>query len=245
MCEADILTLPSNFPYDRIMYRLTPLVPGEYYHVYNRGVEKRAIFSDEKSKQRLLDTLAYYLAERPQFRLSQFLKLAVPIRMNLMEKMDQQPRLVTIISYVFMPNHLHLLVKPETDGSLTAFMRRATDSYTKYFNTRYGRVGPLFQGPFKAVRVQSDEQLLHLSRYIHLNPLAGNVVNNLEELFGYPWSSLPEYISAKPSLANPTPVLASFPSKESYRAFLADQVDYQKTLDQTKHLFFEEKSSLH
>lgn len=223
------------------MYRLTPLTTGEYYHVYNRGVEKRAIFSDQRSRQRLLETLNYYLPEKPQFRLSQFLNLSLPIRMHLKEKMNQQPRLVTIISYVFMPNHVHLLLKQETDAGLTAFMRRVTDSYTKYFNTRYGRVGPLFQGSFKTVRIESDEQLLHVSRYIHLNPLTGNVVKNLKELFQYPWSSLPEYMNVKPSLSDPTPMLAAFRSKESYRSFLKDQADYQKELDRFKHLLFEEK----
>lgn len=223
------------------MYRLIPLATGEYYHIYNRGVEKRPIFSDGRSKQRLLDTLAYYIAEKPQFRLSQFLKLAVPIRMSLAEKMNQQPHLVTIISYVFMPNHIHLLLKQTTDDGISTFMRRVGDSYTKYFNTRFDRVGSLFQGPFKAVRIESDEQLLHTSRYIHLNPLTGNVVRNLKDLFQYPWSSLPEYVNDKPSLSDPTPVLASFGSKESYWSFLKDQADYQKQLDRLKHLLFEEK----
>ncbi len=223
------------------MYRLTPLVTGEYYHIYNRGVEKRTIFSDERSRQRLLDTLSYYTPEKPQFRLSQFLNLSLPIRMNVMKTMRQQPRLTTIISYVFMPNHFHLLLRQEADGGLTAFMRRMTDSYTKYFNTRYGRVGPLFQGSFKAVRIESNEQLLHLTRYIHLNPLTGNVVKSIEELFVYPWSSLPEYMAAKPSLSNPTPVLATFRSKQSYRSFLNDQVEYQKQRNYLKHLLFEEK----
>ncbi|MBI2405201.1 transposase [Candidatus Gottesmanbacteria bacterium] len=222
-------------------YRLTPLVTGEYYHICNRGVEKRAIFSDERSKQRLVDTLAYYLPEKPQFRLSQFLNLALPIRRHMTETMKGQPHIISIVSYVFMPNHVHLLVKQTTDGGVTAFMRRITDSYTKYFNTRYGRVGPLFQGPFKAVRIQSDEQLIHVSRYIHLNPFTSGVVKSIEELFGYPWSSLPEYFARTPSLADPTPILTSFGSKESYRSFLVDQADYQKTLETVKHVLFDDK----
>ena len=241
MCNA-IAFLPYS-PYDECMaYRLTPLTTDEYYHLFNRGVEKRAIFSDERSKQRLLDTLAYYLPEKPQFRLSQFLNLALPIRMHLAETMKRQPRLVTIVSYVFMPNHIHLLLRQTTDDGITAFMRRVTDSYTKYFNTRHGRVGPLFQGSFKAVRIQSDEQLLHVSRYVHLNPLTGNVVKNTEELFRYPWSSLPEYMNGKSTLSDPMPILTAFSSKESYQSFLKDQADYQKQLDRLKHLLFEDKA---
>ena len=78
--------------------------------------------------------------------------------------------LVTFVSYVLMPNHFHLLVQQLTDDGISRLMKLLSDSYTRYFNTKNERVGPLLQGQFKAVRVESDEQLLHLSPYIHLNP---------------------------------------------------------------------------
>ena len=92
-----------------------------------------------------------------------------------------------------MGNHFHFLIKQASDNGISKFMANFTNSYTKYFNTKHQRVGPLFQGVFKAVHVDSDEQLIHLSRYIHLNPVMGFVIK-AEELKDYKWFSYPNYI---------------------------------------------------
>jgi putative transposase len=92
-----------------------------------------------------------------------------------------------------MPNHVHLLLRQNTDQPICQFMHRLTVSYSMYFNKRYDRVGHLFQGRFKAVLIQRDEYLLHLSRYIHLNPL--KFVNSAAKLETYTWSSYPEFLN--------------------------------------------------
>jgi len=116
-------------------------------------------------------------------------------------------------------------------------MKKVSDSYTKYFNLKYKRNGPLFQGQFKAVHVESDEQLIHLSRYIHLNPIAGYVTKNLEE---YKWSSYSEYVGSLNGICFKNPILDLFTIKENnYEQFLMDQVDYARKLETLKHKLLE------
>ena len=135
--------------------------------------------------------------------------------------------MVELICYCLMPNHFHLIVKQMKSGGITKFAGLVLNSYTKYFNTRYKRVGSLFQGTFKAARVGTDEHLLHLSRYIHLNPLVDNVVRNLRK---FPFSSYHEYIRGEGKLTNPTEVLSHFKSGKDYEKFVQDPEAYGRTL---------------
>lgn len=93
-----------------------------------------------------------------------------------------------------MPNHFHLLLKQTKENGISKLVANFQNSYTRYFNLKNERVGPLFQGVFKALRVKTDEQLIHVSRYIHLNPYSSSVIKSFEELKRYPWSSVEEYL---------------------------------------------------
>ena len=101
-------------------------------------------------------------------------------------------RFVELASFALMPNHFHLIVKEVKEGGMGKYMQRVLNSYTKYFNTRYGVSGHLFQGPYKAVHVEDNEQLLHLSAYVHLNPKKLNEWRRKEDDF--PWSSYQDYV---------------------------------------------------
>lgn len=127
-----------------------------------------------------------------------------------------------------MTNHFHFLVSQVKDEGITKFMAKFTNSYTKYFNTKHQRIGPLFQGIFKAVHVESDEQLIHLSRYIHLNPVTAFIVKP-EELESYQWSSYPDYLKNLKS-GGEKAVMDFFKSPKDYKKFVLDQADYQKKL---------------
>jgi putative transposase len=132
-----------------------------------------------------------------------------------------------------MPNHFHLLVKQKANAGISTFTSKLTNSFTKYFNTKNDRVGPLFQGQFKAVLVESDEQLIHLSRYIHLNPLASNLVKNLDS---YEWSSLPAYGGkAEGSFVSTKNILSYFSDEADYKKFVLNQAEYAKSLERLKH----------
>ena len=135
--------------------RVIPFVNDHYYHIYNRGVEKKPIFHTRWDYARFIKTIKYYQLEGPKVKLSRFL-ISQTIRP------DPDKKIVEIICYCLMPNHFHFLIKQSKEGGITEFISKLSNSYTKYFNTKNDRVGPLLQGEFKAVLVETDEQLLHL-----------------------------------------------------------------------------------
>lgn len=203
--------------------RAVPFVTGQIYHIYNRGSEKRLIYEDRRTFKRFLKSAVYYQHQGPKPKFSKYIKSD--------RELDSAMK-VKIIAYCLMPNHYHFLVKQLQDGGITEMFSKLGNSYTKYFNIRYDRVGPLFQGEFKAVLIQDDEQLLHVSRYIHLNPVASYLVTKPE---CYEWSSYNEYMSEIPSLCFKDPVMELIGSKEKYKQFVDDQIDYSRTLEFIKH----------
>lgn len=160
-----------------------------YYHVYNRGNRKQAIFLQVRDYERFLKRTKEY---KKQFG-------------------------IKILCYCLMPNHFHFLVQQETEIPLTAFMLRLQTSYAKYFNIKYEEVGSLFQDRFKTKLVGTDEYLLHLSRYIHRNPLEilpPTPGVEPQTLGSYPWSSYSNYLTAvNDELIDPTFILNYFSQK--------------------------------
>ena len=213
----------------------------EIYHIFNRGVERRKIFTDQWEYRRALDTMSYYRFLEPPIRYSKYIILEEKWRVQLLKALLTSRLQVDILAFCLMPNHFHLLLKQTADAGISRFVSKFCDSYSKYFNIKHDRVGPLFQGPFKAVRVESEEQLIHLSRYIHLNPISSFLIKKTE-LNSYPWSSLPEYLAPqKNTLSNPKFIGELFKSPSKYRDFVHNQVDYVQKLEHIKHLVFDEK----
>ncbi len=221
-------------------YRITPLVTDHYYHILNRGVAYQPTFSVTRDYERLLLCLSYYRHREPPVRLSRLLQIPKEERAKILKGLDGAKKsIVEIVAYCFMPNHFHLLLKQRFDGGISLFMKKITDGYTRYYNTKHKRIGSVFQGAFKAIHVSSEEQLLHLSRYIHLNPLVSTVVRD-NEFMTYPWSSLRDYVDGmRSSFVNTQPVLKHFRSPQKYFEFVMDRVDYGKRLEEIKHLTFE------
>lgn len=212
--------MPSN--------RKVVFANGEYYHVFNRGVEKRPTFLNKYEFGRAIDSLSFYRFGDLPFRYSKYLNLDKDKKAALLKDLDDSKLQVEIIAFCLMDNHFHLLLKQLKDNGIVKFMAKFTNSYTKYFNTKHQRVGPLFQGVFKAVYVHSDEQLLHLSRYIHLNPILGFRVK-ASELTDYLWSSYPEYLDKSGSssnMINQSEILKFFKGPAEYEQFVLDQADY-------------------
>ena len=133
-----------------------------------------------------------------------------------------------------MPNHFHFLIRQLKENGISKFMSQISNSYTKYFNTKYNRIGPLFQGAFKAVLIESDEQLIHVSRYIHLNPVVSGLIKNLED---YRWSSYLEYIKPNDTFCSINEILGFFTPNERkrYKEFVEAQIDYGRKLEKIKH----------
>ncbi|MBI2008579.1 transposase [Candidatus Amesbacteria bacterium] len=152
-----------------------------FYHVYNRGVEKRIIFSDRQDESVFLSYLKEYLTPKD---VSTLTKIIVDPQSSPGQKSEASKSLrinnfyqeINLLAYCLMPNHFHLLIKQNGERSIEKLMRSLSTRYVQYFNRSHERrVGGLFQDAYKAVLVESEDQLLHLSRYIHRNPLLKGV----------------------------------------------------------------------
>lgn len=139
-----------------------------------------------------------------------------------------------------MPNHVHFLIKEIKQKGISTFMSNFQNSYAKYFNLKTDRSGSLFQTMFKAVRIETDEQLIHVARYIHLNPVTAFILKTVKDLKSYPWSSFSTYSTKQISdLINTDIILSYFPSINKFVEFTEDQTSYQRELDGIKHLTLE------
>lgn len=211
----------------------------EIYHTFNRGLDRRPTFIDKRELTRALELIRFYQYSNTPIRYSQFLLLPKDKQEFIYSLMTSSPKLVSIISFCLMPNHFHFLLKQLEENGVSRFISDFTNSYTKYFNLKNSRTGPLFGGTFKAVCVESNEQLLHLSRYIHINPVVSSVIT-LNDLSNYRWSSYPEFTNPNNNgLCNKELVLNMFKHPEIYQRFVLDQIDYAKELETIKHLTLE------
>lgn len=220
--------------------RKTPLVTNQVYHVFNRGVNKQPIFFTKKNYKRAVETIKFYSVHKPPIRYSKFLQLALERRAELKESIKNNQKAIEVISYLLMPNHYHFILKQTVDDGIRDFIRNFQISYTRYTNIRHNRSGPLLQGQFKAVLIEDEIQLNHVDRYIHLNPHTSFVVKDLEDLKNYTWSSLPEYMGLiKDEFCSKELILSQYRNSSKYWEFIVNHADYQRKLEEIKHLIFE------
>lgn len=176
---------------------------GIYYHIYNRGNRKQQIFLQNRDYERFLKKVVEY---KKKFS-------------------------INIVSFCLMPNHFHFLLQQLATNAISRFFSDLCNSHSRYFNIKYETVGSLFQGRFKAKRIEKDEYLVHLSRYIHLNPV--ELFSFLDkkvtqQLVQYRWSSLPIYLTGKENeIINQKPVLQYFSRKDpvaDYKDFVVSEI---------------------
>ena len=221
--------------------RKVVLVKDQIYHIVNRGVGNQPIFLSKRDYHRALHTILYYHNNNPPLRYSFYIRSPVERQLELLNQFEAiGDRLVDIYAYCFMPNHIHLLLKQLKENGISKYMANYSNSYTKYFNAKYDRMGHLFQGKFKAVRIESDEQLMHVTRYIHLNPYSAYLVKSIEKLENYQYSSWAEYqnLDSK-GYCNKSLIKLYFKTSEKYIKFVYDHADYQRKLEYIKHLTLE------
>lgn len=198
-----------------------------YYHIYNRGVEKRQIFLGEQDYGVFLSYLKDYLTPKNEKDLME--RLSDPnLSYKEKDKVLKLLRLnnffdeITLIAYCLIPNHFHFFVKQKNGKSIDRFIQSLATRYTMYFNRKYKRVGSLFQGVYKAVIVTTETQFIYLTKYIHKQSLASQG----ETLQDQP-SSYPEYLGLRStSWVNPEEVLGYFSKtnpKLSYKSFVEEQ----------------------
>ncbi len=213
------------------------LAVGEIYHIYTKSIAKYKIFNNDSEFLRMMNVIRYYQKANPVIKFSDFIKSA-EVKQNYPNidiSIPEEEKLIEIIAYCFMPTHIHLILKQLKKNGVSIFMGKALNSYTRYFNIKHKRKGPLWEGKFKNILIENDEQLLHLTRYIHLNPATAYLVDKPEEWL---WSSHKEYLSrATHKICKYSAILDIEPN--SYRKFAEDRISYQRELAKIKDLLIE------
>ena len=200
-----------------------------YYHVYNRGVEKREIFLDDQDYTAFLYLLKYYFSPNQKINQHPLTRVSntTLIRPRPLANVSSE---IELLAYCLMPNHFHLLVKQITSRGMPKLLQSLITTYVMYFNRRCDRVGHLFQSTYKAALIQEDPHLLHVSRYIHLNPteLTGS------DPVSYPYSSYPYYLGKKKSSwVKPDFILSYFDTSRN-QPELNKFLSYQEFVEQNK-----------
>ncbi len=208
------------------------------YHVYNRGVDKRIIFADERDYAVFLSFLKYaLLSDSEKSKKDEFdpSLLTEAQRFNL--RREGLAEKVDLVSFCLMPNHFHLLLFQHSPDGITKLMRSIITGYSMYFNKRHKRVGSLFQGVYKASRINSDAYWWHVSRYIHLNPIDLGTDYKM-----YPYSSYRFFTNnAKAEWVKPDRVLGIFKNIAEYEKFVTEYIPHRNELLEIKDVLANSK----
>ncbi len=219
-------------------YRYLPFAINHIYHVFNRSIASQPMFIYKRDYERILEIVNYYRFKKPHLRFSHYNRLSKEQKEEYEKSfVTGKSPMVEILAYCIMPNYIHFLLRPKIEHAISDFMRNLQNSYSKYFNTKRNRVGSLFQSMFKAVRIETDEQLMHVSRYIHLNPVTSYLIE-VEDLEHYRWSSYRDYILGEKSFVSTETIESHFKSVDQHKKFIFDQSEYQRELSKIKHLLF-------
>lgn len=218
------------------------LVNNEVYHIFNRGIAGSPIFRSLHDYNRMIKLIEFYTFDNLSLRFSHYNRLPKDLKGKFLKNLhDKNERLVNIYAFVLMPNHFHFQLRQIRDSGIVKFIGNLQNAYARFFNTKYKSAGSLFQLRYKAVRVEGDEQLVHLNRYIHINPLTSFILNDPKDLEDYKWSSFPSYIAGTEfEFLNTDFVLKTFGgTKNDFIKFTLNQVDYQRKLAKIKRLTLE------
>jgi putative transposase len=225
-------------------YRKVKLVKGEMYHIYSRSIANFVIFNNGNDYARMKDEFMFYSSAKTLCNFSAFRKLKETFTIEGKPRHNSDPtdRIVGIIAYCIMPTHVHLILKEIRDDGISKFMESILKSYSKYFNIRHHRKGPLWESRFDNILVKDDEQFMHLTRYVHLNPVTAYLVDKPAD---WEHSSYKEYLG----LVKNNEGLCSFSNyfnmdAASYEKFVHDQIGYQRSLAALKKITFSESEPI-
>lgn len=183
------------------------------------------LFKGEREVKAFIKGMIYYSLATPPRKLS----LEKRYKENIV---DFDQRLVSILAYCVMPNHFHLLLKQEMKDGISTYLRRLTVSFVRYYNVLHKQKGPLFESFFKAVLIESENQLLHVSRYIHLNPTSAKLVS---DPLKYPYSSFNYYVHGGEQKPLVFDDILRGKRRTHYENFVYDNLEYQRTLQYVKN----------
>jgi len=218
--------------------RKNVLANGCYYHIYVRSIAGFVVFNNSYEYKAMLDLINLCKYVDFQMKYSRYKTLKSESQTSYLKVLEgDSKKSVDVISYCLMPTHVHLLLKQNTNNGISNFMNRILSSYSKNFNIIHKRNGPLRTTRFKNVKIDNDEQLLHLTRYIHLNPTSKELVEKPEY---WRYSSYNTYISKERCAMNSEIINMN---SDEYRNFVEDRKQYQRQLLVMKSLLIESYTS--
>ena len=224
------------------MQRRDSLIVGEYYHIYNRGVNKNLIFNDQNDYYRFIKSIFLFNSDKS-------LEIGAVSRGNTYRNVffvDRGNQLVDIGAYCLMPNHFHFLIKQKVDNGISIFFKKVLTGHSMFYNKKYKRTGPLFEGRFKSKLISNDEYLSYLFAYIHLNPVKIQNPSWKDEgiddpsaaeafLRDYRFSSYNEYANNKPRpeerIINKKEFPEYFDSCKEFRNFMNNWLNYKEEFE--------------
>lgn len=214
-------------------FRRVEFATGEHYHLCVRGNNKQSIFKNDADRARLLFLMLYLQSPEPVSKPARILRQyeqnnAWDINPEIFEKIIAK-RYVALEAFSFMTNHVHLAITEREEKGIVRYMHRILNAYAKYFNTKYETVGHVFQGPFRSVHIEDNDQLLYLSTYIHRNPR--ELPGMLGKEHTYKWSSYQDYLGQNRfgALLDPSLVLGQFATPSDYRVFVDSSIAKDST----------------
>jgi REP element-mobilizing transposase RayT len=210
--------------------RKTRFQNGKYYHIYNRGVEKRLVFMNEADYKKFI----YKMRDHNNIK-NKIYTPGHPVSRDTGRQ--EVEKLVDIIAFALLPNHFHLLLKQSQEKGVSKYLHKLTMGYSKYFNQTYKRTGALFQGRFNSVSIKSDEQLRYLSAYINSNA----EIHSIAKVNKWKWSSYYKYLELNKHsislkdierLVDPKDILGQFKDAKEYREYVQSVISNSKQIKQ-------------
>ncbi len=214
-----------------------PMSDNGVFHIFNKSIAGYEIFNNTQEFERFIWMMRFFSIPRAYLSFSNLMRdyKEKDWRLKIEELADQSPPKTRLIAYCLMPTHIHFVLEQKERDAISFFMEKLLNSYTKYFNFKYHRKGPLWESRFKHVACETDDQLLHLTRYVHLNPVTAYLVNKPEE---WAFSSSKEYLNEKlDKLCNWSSLIDL--CQEKYKTFTEDRIEDQRTLAKIKSLLLD------
>jgi len=209
-----------------------PFAEGEYYHIYNRGVEKRSITMDWKDSERFLQSLVEFNVLKPIGSIyeNQFNPRVSSGKRLGSRTTKSEERLVDIVAHCLNPNHYHLILTPLVENGIEKFMQKFAGGFTRYFNEKHNRTGVLFQGKFKSAHIDSNEYLLHVTAYVNLNNKVHQLGSRTTKLVRSSWLEYLGEVDKKhkgvKNICNKDIVLGQFKNAKEYEKHAKESLKF-------------------
>ena len=205
---------------------------GTFWHLCNKSIANYGIFKDPNNSQTFIETLDYYNSIDYKNRFSVAKENKSYVYNNLL--IPKKNSIIKVLTYNIMPDHYHLVIKVMQNDMVSKYINDIENSYSHFFNNKFNRKGPLWQTHFQSVLIKTNEQLLHVIRYVNLNPVTAGLVDKPED---WPFSSFRDITSDPKFLRDLTEI--SIRNPRSFQKFVEDNIDYQKKLKSIKKLLLE------